>query len=454
MEKTDQRLSKIEIFSICFCCMMAFLSFLSVRNDFFVADERGYLHAAADLLNKGIAGQWSHSDTRTYGYPLYFSQVLRFFSSWDRSNVLIRWPLFASQLFVYIAAAFFLRRKIFALTHHLKFARYFFVSWNINVFALIYLSFGLTDLLSLVFIYLSFFLLLDWFFCRGFLKAFLSGAAIGFSMMIRPANVLLLPLTFLIILGAFVHQSGYRRALVLNICMMILGMGLLCAPQWLNNYVYYQKKTPLVASNLSHKQLGWGQHNLKYGTSRLSEIKAAPIFYKSPWFRGKIHKTSWRTYYEHPFKTSLQFLVKMFALVDMDLCFPYNKSLKPWYRWPGSIISCLVSIFGIFGLFLCKNYFHKIRNLPFSIVYAVIAAGGILFALGYSFTAVECRFGLPVLASLGVLQFPFWDSFNKWTSKKKRVFIAAAFFLLLGGLCLSHWIQTQSIEIQNYDVIG
>jgi hypothetical protein len=442
------KLSKIEIFSILFCLFISFFVLLSIKEDILTCDECGYLKASKGILEKGLLTPWEGSGIRTYGYPLFLAQVLRLESWRDCWNFCVRWQLFAVQLGIYLCAAFFLRKKLFDLTNDLRFSRYFFICWNINVFSLIYISAALTDLLSVVLIYISLVVALQWLIKGKRRHAFVAGVLIACSVMVRPANIFLLPVYVILTGWQILKRPGYRIDLILSFFCLALGFLLPCIPQARNNYVHYKRVTPLVARDLGESQVDWGLKYLKYATVYWSPQVQRGVYYHSPWFKNA-KDTSLETYFQEPGKGLLQVLTKLFVLIDMDLVFTYNKSLTPWYRWPGSVLSLLVLILGFFGLGSLKKSFKQNDKTFHPIIFA-IGLIGLVMALGYVVTAIECRFGLPVLMSLIIIQYPFWDSVGQWANKKRLVCFFLAIAMLFSGLYLSDWIQKQSPEIQDY----
>ena len=326
-------------------------------------DETEYIAAAQAIRDRGLFGNWRAS-RRTYLYPLFLSLLPQ------AGRVAHRAMLGALQWLAWAAASIWMSRTMNRSSSYGRRAVWF--AALCNPFVLIYTVEYLTDAISTALVFATLCCAVNVSSSEDHVSArsLLLGVALGAGIMIRPSNVALVLMAF----GACVSGRPWprwARALV----FAFLGAMIVLAPQLALNWTRYHAIQPLMVERLGAQQLSWGLAHVKYATA------AVPGRSPGVWYS---HPFSWWT-----------IPLKSVALVDQDLVFPYNETLHPTYRWPVAILHLPLVGFGILGLAILCAESGSGRPV------ARLAAAGLLFLVAlYSGTAVEARFGLPIVAIL------------------------------------------------------
>lgn len=449
---SSKKLITFEKIALVFGVLFAFSVFLEWKNVRFFYDEIGYTGAAKGILQEGFFSKYYGSDLRTYAYPLFLAVIQGGVRVFSRSIFESRSFIFVAHAILYFLAAFFLRSSMFSLGSAI-FARICFSLLCINIFNLIYLSFALTETLSTVVLLV----------CLGLVSELSASNSLtslkrsnrlliylgffsGFSVMIRPANLFLIA-GIVLFVGLFAIRS---RDFVGKFLRLFAAILLVWSPQIITNKINYAIWTPLTSFSLAKLQMDGGRQFLKYATSAARGVSPS-VPYLNPFPIEIGSELRMR-------KLALVSMIKVFALIDQDLMYPLNKSLTPWYRWPGTLLSLFLG--GLGGISFVLYWREMVSRRPFwnfklwsapEIFFVATSAICIGSLALYSQTAVEARFGLSALVLLNIIS-AFYFVFRKspWT---RKIVWASSIFLCIwvfSGMFLSDWLQRQAPEIQKY----
>jgi hypothetical protein len=431
----------------------ALLLFWPIRHEILRFDEDSYNTAAGDIRQKGILSKYAWAEIHTYVYPSVLAYGLpACFRIPPHST---RLSIFLLQAVLFFAAAFYMAHSLLP-AFGAKQCLFIVAALCLNPFNLLYLSYALTDPLSLILTLVLVTSVAMSFRGDGFLtlKDSVSiGLLLGFAGLIRPANVYLLCLAIpALILHLYQGiRSGHARQALSASFIVIFFAGIVCLPQSINNYRNLNQLSPLIVES-GVGQLSLGRLNLKYATY-VGPAKIGPgISYQNPFFNPTGDDSG--SYFHKIRAWILSAAVKVFALVDQDFIRPYLLSLTPPDRWVGTLLSLGIVAIGSAGLLvqagrafkalLQTRFLHLRPDHAFALCSLATILG--CFAL-YSQTSVETRFGLPVIA-LSALFIPAALSDWKRLRKQGRILSVICLFLTIAAGCLlSHWVQTLSEPI-------
>jgi hypothetical protein len=404
-----------------------------------VYDAEGYRLIAQDILKNGVLSKFHLSDLRTYGYPAFLSLVLRLAASlgWPE-----RWVGFALQLALHLAAAacLWLALRRAGVRGWAAAAGYAGVA--VHPFALLYPGYFLTESLSLSMgtLLLAAGILTwnrrlpAWFWAAG-------GLLCGAMVMVRPANLFMIPLWCLVVGWAL-----WRRQAVAIV-------GLLCIllpwwPQWHNNRLFHGKSTPLVASELGPLTRSMGLLFLKYTTSVVPGADPR-VKYENPFLvdieSGLADPLAW--YVAHPVPGLKTIASHVFNLLDQDLPLPYVPDLAPWYSpW---IVGANWAMVALGLAAMAGAWLPRSAAGPAERWVVVLVAVLLLGHLGvHALSSVEGRYGVALLVPLYGLAAVAATAL--WRRAGRRQCLAAALLMLSAGagLALSTWMRRQAPAIQ------
>jgi hypothetical protein len=407
-------------------------------------DSQYYRIIATDIGNVGPFAKFAAAHLRSYGYPLFLlaleavAEVLH-----------VPWGLvaFEVQLALYVAAALALRGSIAIASPRL--ARIVFIALALNPFALLYTTDTLTESLSITLIVLA---AACW--TRMLVVASPSWTAlavgsfaIGLAIVVRPGNVFALPAW---IAGAFViawiHRRNFRQRM-LGALIVIAFLALPMAPQVANNVSHFGKWTPLITANLGRFQMYWGVQSLKYA-SGLPPIAHPSIYYENPFVQGRPvdywHPRDW--YLQYPVAGIATMALHVFGMLDQDLLFTYARDLDPWYRRPLGVLTHGTVALAVLALGLLGWRSRHDRNAR--AIAVTVAALVVPHVALHASTAVEMRFGLPLLVLAAPLAGWFVSAFWPAASLRQRGLVASFVLAwIVGSLVLSDWIRHQAPQI-------
>jgi hypothetical protein len=417
------------------CAVLAWLFF---RAGFpgVIYDSYHYATLARIISAEGLFNLASR--VRSYGYPLFVALCTRFA---DVSDQTARESVFAAQLAIHLATAFYSAR---AAERAFGTSRFFYGTFAViaaNPFALIHAGELLSDSLSASLVALAFFASLGA--TRPAGRAFLAFLLAGLAVAVRPANAVILPaLAVMWALRKWFHREKILRAVLPAAAAVAIAL----APQLASNVRWYGTWSPLLMERLYQQQATWGMSILKYGTL---VIPGTPpeLVYANP-------------FYPPGASSPVQFLGRRpvgylatlglhgFALFDQDLPFTYIQNPRPAYRWPLSLLNyaylflCLTGL--IAGLVRSGGAAASVRLYFWGALLVSVAYVGL-----YLPVAVESRFSLPVYLVLA----PACIFAVAWLSHRRSGTIVA--ILIAGGgfiaVCvqLSLWLTRQAPVLQH-----
>jgi hypothetical protein len=408
-------------------------------------DARNYFQIADDINRNGLFSKFFYSDLRTYAYPLFLAMLLRAASL---VHVPVGWLMFEMQLALYLIAAYFVRQRLVTLWP--AFAGWAFIGIVLNVFALSYTPESLTESVSLSLIlatagcWLAFVLRPTW-------QRVLAGSiAVGVAVMVRPANLFVLVAWAVGVTAVCVAQRPAARIVSGAAVALIAGVALPMVPQYINNLRHYDAPTPLVSARLGHNQQIWGIANLKYATA-MPPVPNPSIFYENPFAKvGPADDDSPMSWYvQHPRAGALTIGLHTFNMLDQDLLFTYSRDLDPWYRIPVGVATHAIVLCALIGIVMLIRRARTDGNCALAAitVLAFIVAHIALHAT----TAVEMRFGLPLLALAVPAAIAAIRELAR-ASMRTRVFAATAVICYTAAaLMLSDWVRQQAPSIRAWE---
>jgi hypothetical protein len=381
------------------------------------------------------------SRVRMYGYPLFISLVTGF------SNPppgVARAIVAVAQTIVHVAAALYVARvteRIFlARTRTPRAFAGTYALLALNPIALIRATELLTDSLSAVLVGLALYVSLE----EGdpTRRAGLAFLAAGFSVAVRPANVVILPaLAIVWLLRTRLYREGRRLA-------GSLALGALCvaatlAPQLYGNVRAWHAWTPLLVDRLYDMQVSLGTGMLKYGTVVIPG-KRPQLVYSNPFRPEGVSRPAefWRT---APLGYIKTLGAHGFAMIDHDYPFTYIDSPPPPWRWPLALANYAFFYLSAVGLVLIL-----VRERGTAV--GLYGAGATLFSAAlvaiYLPVAVESRFSMP----LYILLPPAAIYALSWLSRRRSgtilvVAIAGGGFVA-ACVQLSLWLSKQASGIE------
>lgn len=330
-------------------------------------------------------GLWNlQSRVRTYGYP-FFVSLCTGFSDVDAGTA--RVLVFAAQLLLYLAASLYAAR---AAERVFGSARFFYGTYLVlalNPIVLIRTTELLSDTLSATLIFLAVLVSIER--PHPARRVFLAFLCAGLAAAVRPAALVVLPaLAVAWIVRARLHREPFlRRALPAT-----AAVALALLPQVFLNGRAYGRWSPLPVERLYGEQAGWGMSILKYATVVRPGVDPR-IVYGNPLAPAGV--ASPREFFARRPAGYLKTLAMHgFALFDQDLPFTYATNMRPWYRWPLSLVNYAFLYLAALGLAVGLSR----RNLSAEerVGFTAALLSSLACVAIYLPVAVESRFSLPV----------------------------------------------------------
>jgi hypothetical protein len=362
----------------------------------------------------------------------------------------VGWWLFEVQLALYLAAALYFRAGMVRIAPSA--ARIVFAAVALNAIALSYTPESLTESLSLTLIIVV---------AGAWLRVLASATApppralvagmlaAAFAMMVRPANVFVLAAWLVAVLAVAVAHRWTWRATAFAAIASIACVAIAFAPQIAINLRFYDQATPLPAASLGHNQQIWGIANLKYGTA-MPPVPLPSVFYVNPFAQARPvdEARPLRWYRDNPGAGAATLALHAFNMVDQDLLFSYSRDLDPWYRIPLGVLTHGCVALALLGLWRWSRYAARDSSGRVAVV-ALVAFVGFHLAV-HVFTAVEMRFGLPLLLVAFPLGAWYAADFAGTGRRGKHVLLVAAWVVFWVGasLAVSTWVRDQSPSIR------
>ena len=410
-------------------------------------DAALYVEIAIDIGQRGLFSKYHYSDLRSYGYPLFLLAVKGLADA-----IRVPWGLaiFEIQLSLYLGAVLFVRSQLARAS--LSMARLFAITSLLNVVALVYFAETLAEGLSLVLLLVATGCWVHVFAAgnRALLAVAAGGLAVGAAIVVRPANVFVIPVCAVAGFAVAVLRgwSARQRAVATLVAVPVVALALI--PQFVNNVQHYGRWTPLLAASLAHNQQIWGIEYMKYATA-LAPIPEPSVFYRNPFAEGRpVDETrplAWYVDYPGPGAATLG--LHVFGMLDQDLLFTYARDLDPWYRRPLGVAThgaIALAMLGM-GLLARRSRHDREQRAAFVVLSTFILCNVALHAL----TAVEMRFGLPLLVVAAPLAWWFLREAWPRSSNGRRALIAAFVGAwIVGSLLLSDWMRAHAAPIREW----
>ncbi len=444
----------IEALALLFLFLVAHAMFASFSNDPFYYDEREYVLAGRSIITGGLISKFSATDGRTYGYPLLLAggiaanKLLRHFHIEASPRLLF----FYAHLFIYIGLAIFARQWMRHRIGSTNASTWVFVALCLNVFNIAYLPHALTETVSFSLLVVSLLLINDTIAAGrnplSPVRFALAGLVSGYAVMVRPANIFLFPLVIPLVSWQLLRATLRVKLSSLLFALMLV---LACLPQAAINRKFYHVTSILPAADLAGYQTSSGRQFIKYATS-IDQRFEPKVFYFNPF---RLHRKA------SLLRNGINFLVTsalhVFNLFDQDLILPYNRTLTPWYHWWTTMISLAMVGLGSLGLsrMLLPAFKRKLgRGLPdlgkialdrYVLTAAIVL---ILYAGLYSQTAVECRFGLPMISLLSIFIPAGINRYRDFLKINAGAAVTVMAAYLVCCAALSGWVRAQAPLIQ------
>ncbi len=405
-------------------------------------DAVNYLQIAADIVANGLFRPFYYANVRTYGYPLFLAAL-------ERASAVtgLDWRLlvFEVQLVVYLGACVALRHAV--ARRAADFAPWVLATLALNVFALSYTPESLTESLSASLVMLAAAL---WIRMREPGAALATPVLMGsllvsYAVMVRPAALFALAAwVAALVLLAVERRPGWRRTALLA-ALLVVGSAAPVAPQIVNNVRNYGEATPLVVARLGTNQQIWGIQYLKYATA-LPPVPLPSVFYDNPMLAGRpidsAHPLAW--YVRYPSAGVRTLALHAFNMLDQDLLFTYARTLDPWYRIPLAIVNHAMLALAMVAAVLMAR-----RGRAFTVTGLALAAFVLAHVALHATTAVEMRFGLPLLVLAGPMAAWTVRTLARIPSAGPRAATAAFVVAWVAlALLLSDWVRAQAPQIR------
>ena len=407
------------------------------------------------------------------GYPLWLSLFFPLGRLLHADPSMLIPPV---QMAGYFAAAFALRQAI--ASHSIRAARLVWMGCCCNIFALSYLALIITDSFALIFLLL----LAVWWTrsscpsprpssARGrggsalTATSFTGAALTGCLVIIRPGNLLLLPV-FAAGLAALLWMKPQYRKLPLVSCALLgglIGFALPLSPQIAMNRTYYNSLSPVPHEPLLYSQLFRGRYQLKVGGALVAQ-RLIPVFYLNPLFEdAEKQPRTWRVlpenrpadplrwYVDHPLAGLATMALHDFNLVDQDMFFGHSPELHPWWRLPSILLDHCMLALAALGLIAWRKQANTAPGLcAWALLTLFILAH---FAL-YSLMAVEMRYGLPLLLAASPLAFVGAASLFQYPFRRKLAIMLLVAAYVGFAMTLSNWVRDQSPQLRTHTNAG
>ena len=363
-------------------------------------DARGYYDLAVQIA---VNGPGSFASTfRTYGYPAFLALLIPFVGT-DAEHV--RTAGFVVQLTLFLVVAWFGSRRLSQALGMPDRWPWIYAVTVCNPFMMIHSIQMLTDVLSATLVYLAVVLSIPTETPaearsaaehgtgqprRVVLTGMVVMALCGFLVMIRPPNLLLIP----IFLFAWLVRTVRYRQVPWRAWPVLLAMLLLpFLPQVASNYRAYGIMHPFIVLDQYESNSIQAMRLSKYATVSIAGIPAR-LYYANPF--GPAESTPpFQFMRDEPLKFAATLAIRTFALFDQDFPFTYINDLNPWYRWHLAVPNYLYLLAGFVGLCLPSRRTGPDRS-RYYVTIGFLALTIVTIWSMYMVTAVESRYSLPI----------------------------------------------------------
>ena len=363
-------------------------------------DARGYYDLAVQIA---VGGPGAFASTfRTYGYPAFLALLISFVGT-DAEHV--RTAGFVVQLTLFVVAAWFGARRLSRALGMSDRWQWIYAATVCNPFMMIHSIQMLTDVLSATLVYLAVVLSIPTETPaearsvasdgtgqtrRVVLTGMLVMALVGLFVMVRPPNMLLIPV---FLFAWLVRTVRYRqvpwRAWPVLLAMLVLPF----VPQMASNYRAYGIMHPFIVLNQFESNSGRAMRLAKYATVSIPGVPA-PMYYANP-FGPAEDQPPFQFMRDEPLRFAATLAIRTFALFDQDLPFTYINDLNPWYRWHLAVPNYLFLLAGFVGLCLPSRLTGPERSRYYATIGFPALTVVTIWSM-YMVTNVESRYSLPI----------------------------------------------------------
>jgi hypothetical protein len=272
----------------------------------------------------------------------------------------------------------------------------------------------------------------------------------GLAVIVRPANLVLLPVLVL----AWLYRSVRTRDLPWRAWPALLAMlALPFVPQMVFNSRAYGEPRPLLMDDLYSSNTVVGVQVAKYGTLNIAGVPSR-LHYLNPFGPGE-ELTAGQFMRQDPLRFGATLAVHAFALFDHDFPFAYISDVNPWYRWPLAISNYVFLLGAAAGLLIGLRWPLGAdvagRECARVTTGVLGAATGALVVI-YLPSAVESRFSLsmyPLLAAPFVLAGERLGSASRGRPLVPVLVLLGAGLWVGGMAAASLWLERQAPLLQN-----
>ena len=409
----------------------------------FTGDSQGYYDFGRLIANVGLRA--FASDFRTYGYPLVLAGIMAVVGQ-DVGDV---WrATFMVQFGLLVGVTWICARRVAGALGVEGVGAVVFAVTVANPFVLVLAGLVLTDLMAAMLLYLALVLALPQHRPEPRARvALLVACALfcaGFSVMLRPSNLL----AVLMIVAVWTARAVlYRDLPWFALPAALLALCLPFVPQAMSNQRAYSVASPLVTSSVYQENMIAGPMYIRSVTLALPGVPSM-VHYENP-LRPPPGLTLAEVIREYPVRYFASYGLHAFALVDQDLPFTYVRDVKPWYRWPLSILNYVFLLGAFAGLVLglrgrALQPADQLLRQRFTML-ACALTGAALVAI-YLPVVVESRYGMP----LYLLLAPSFALAAVWVYAALPT--AGAWRLSLGTLAVAAWVgcmATASVWVEH-----
>lgn len=398
--------------------LIFFISFL-IAYIFLLHQQNGMLLIAD---NKGDAGKYiwisqnllrGMSDgVRTYAYPLFLKLIRYPYSSNNNELQLFSFYILLVQYCIYAASVLFFS---FAITKSQKIRFFICSALLLQINILSFLSVTLSDILSLCFLLIG----LGIFFAlkKGSLRSFLLGLCTAFSIEIRPANLWVYGLIFVMLMLEFIRYKDDYGYILRQLLFFILGSLISFAPQIFYNWFFFRSFTPLPAGDLAQEQYNLSKEYLFVAFSTIPNDTSSLV--RNPFFISSAYEFVWFSI--NGLSYALLKIMMMFHHTDL---FVYQ-SISEFHQKIMIFFSSTMTYFGLLGvLFQYKNIAIEKRQ--------AIILGMLFCILLHLNTRLEDRYTFAICLLLS--PFAFYQVICFLKAKKYSYLLGFIPFFLLANL--------------------
>ncbi len=412
-------------------------------------DAGAYRLIARAMVKQGFWSRLPGDELRTYGYMFWLTLPLHVARVTHVETLIV---FILMQIALWMAVVAFLARSV---ARQYPSAQPLVLLGSLNMFVIVYQAETLSESISL-----SLFVLLAAIWYRlatvtrkplhEWIGVCVGSGLAGYALETRPANltIVLTWLLAMVLLGSLDSLNTHPQTQVtrrfkhasLLLSAVVCGFLLAFVPQVIKNYINFKHLSIFPHVALGQAQVTWGIQYAKYATS-LVPHESGGIGYHNPFFcclDAARHPIFW--YAQHPLRGLGTLSLHIFGFLDQDFLFPFIYDVKPWYRLPVFLVNHLIIVLGIMGLVALYRRAAADNDPVLKRVFWLLMVFIALSVGIHALTAVEVRFGLPILCVLGF--FTPLGTLSLKTMRKPAWFFCGVLLYLFAAWSLSQYMST------------